>query len=156
MGHSAGAAIASAMMLIEEFMVDSLKVRIQGLILQGGVYHYRTGAPVPPSAAAYYETDEGRQVNVPLALLERAPKEVIDGLPPNIILFRSEWEPKEIGTANTDFANTLSAKLGHQLRLNVMKGHNHTSPHFSLFLGEGDDWAYEVARWVKGKSQSHL
>lgn len=156
LGHSAGAAIVSTMVLLPGFLSDDLRVRVRGLVLQGGAYHYRSGEPLTPAVASYYDTDEGRRNNEPLALLEQAPDHLIGALPPNIMMSKSENEPKTIATMTDDFRTTLSGRLGHQVPLQVMKGHVHVSPYFSLFCGGGDDWAHELSSWIKNESRSRL
>ncbi|KAI0694034.1 Alpha/Beta hydrolase protein [Cytidiella melzeri] len=147
MGHSAGAAIVTTMVLIPDFIPDDMRRRIQGLVLLGGAYHFRNG-PAPPPIAVYYETEDGIRQNEPLALLERAPTKLVSGLPPTLMLV-SEKEPKGLVAVNEDFRDLLGGRLGVDIPILIMKGHNHTSVAFGLFSGVGEEWAYEVASWVK-------
>ncbi|KAI0085234.1 Alpha/Beta hydrolase protein [Irpex rosettiformis] len=153
MGHSAGAAIISTMMLLPGFVPDDLRKRIQGLVLLGGAYHFRAGPP-PPPVAAYYENEEGWRRNEPLALLEKASKELVRNLPPILVLV-SENEPRGIAPMSHAFSKTLGEKQGAEVPVLTMKGHNHTSVAFSLFSGVGEDWAHEVVGWVKHQGQTH-
>ena len=153
MGHSAGAAIVSTMLLLPGFIRDDLRKRIQGLVLLGGAYHFRAG-PAPPPVAAYYENEEGLRKNEPLALLEKASKELVRGLP-SILFLVSENEPRGFAAMSTAFSKTLGEKQGAEVPVSIMKGHNHTSVAFSLFTGAGEEWAHEVVGWVKHQAQTH-
>jgi acetyl esterase/lipase len=150
-GHSAGAAIVSAMMLLPNFVPDDLRRRIRGLVLLGGAYHTRFGPP-PPPVLMYYETVEKARENEPLALLEKASAEALIGFPP-VLMLVSEKEPGVVVPMNEDFRRTLGERLHADIPMVVMKGHNHTSVAFGLFSGEGEEWAHEVIDWVKSQQK---
>lgn len=137
-------------MLLPDFIPKDLRPHIKGLLLQGGAYHYRMDAPVPPPVAAYYGSDEVLRKSEPLALLEQASEEHVRSLPP-IVMFTSEKDPKFIQITNVDFRKTLIAKVGYEVPMIIMKGHNHISPHLALCSGEGEEWTQDVTSWIKSK-----
>ncbi|KAI0337848.1 alpha/beta-hydrolase [Trametopsis cervina] len=148
MGHSAGAAIIATAMLIPGHIPAQLQSKIKGLILLGGAYDFSGIASTLPFLTGYYGDQKGVQKHQPLALLESAPDDLVRALPPVFILV-SEKEPDDHASRNANFRDVLARRSGADIPFFVMKDHNHTSVPFSLFSGQGEEWAHEVAKWVK-------
>ena len=83
-------------------------------------------------------------------LLRRAPEELIRSLP-EIFVLKSEHEPETIARGNDEFVQVLEERLGKKVRYEIMKRHNHISPHWALLSGDGEEWAEDVAAWLKSK-----
>lgn len=148
MAHSAGASIVATMELLPGILSSDLRKRIRGLILQGGAYHYRSVTTPEPPTMAYYGTKEALHEHEPLTLLETASDDLISSLPP-VLIMTSEYEPHAISASNADFVRSLRARLKYEVPTSIMKGHNHVSPHWCLWSGEGEEWVVEVVRWIR-------
>ncbi|KAM5542080.1 hypothetical protein V8D89_004390 [Ganoderma adspersum] len=88
--------------------------------------------------------------NMPLTLLADADEELVRGLP-GIFLLKSERDLSVIDESNDVFVKALEGRLGKKVRYEVMKRHNHISPHWALLSGDGEEWAEDVAAWVKAR-----
>ena len=152
MAHSAGAVTVASAFLLPNFFPESLKLRIRGVILKGGVYHFQTKAvAVPPvTLSALYGTEEDIKKNQPLSLLKNASEGAIRSLP-EVVMYVSDFELPAIREASGDFRRLLSDRVGRPVEERVMKGHNHISPHVALYTGQGEEWANEVVDWVKAR-----
>ncbi|GJE93614.1 alpha/beta hydrolase [Phanerochaete sordida] len=153
MGHSVGAAIVASVFLMPGVFPASLAPRVRGLILKGGAHHFQTKAPVPipPTLlTAYYGTEAELLERQPLALLKAAPQEVVQRLP-EVAVYVSEYEVPSIRESSTDFRQLLSERTGKPVYFGELAGHTHISPHVALGTGQGEDWAIEVADWVKAR-----
>lgn len=152
MGHSAGAAILASMFLLPDFLPIELKSRIRGAILKAGVYHFHTKTSGIPSdtITAYYGSAENISRNEPLALLDAASDDAVRSLP-DILGVVSEYEVASVNESHLDFFNTLRKRTGEDYHQLVMKGHNHISPHIALCTGVGEQWANDVADWIKAR-----
>lgn len=161
MGHSAGSAYTASIAFHPSMLpLTVLKNNIRGLILQGGVYSFpipKEGEEDPSSPVLQlYRTPRGIAENMPLALLERASEERIGALP-EVMFWVSERDPGWIVSSNKELLEVFgrrTSRVGEELR--VMKGHNHISPHWCLGTGEGEEWAVEVAEWIKEKVKKGL
>lgn len=152
MGHSAGASIVSSALLLPNLVPAELKLRVRGVVLQGGAYHFQTKtiAIPPPTISAYYGADKDVLQNQPLSLLKNASADAIQSFP-EPVLYVSEYEIPAISESSGDFVKLLSERLGKPVDTKVMKGHNHISPHVALGTGQGEEWATEVVDWVKAR-----
>lgn len=88
---------------------------------------------------------------MPIALLNQAPEDLLKDFPETIMLV-SEREPEGFAASNEELKGALEKKLGRQIPLTVLKGHNHASPHWALWSGAGEEWGEEVAKWVHEKA----
>ena len=130
-----------------------LRSRIRGVVLKSGVYRYPraligTQHPVLQLFGGDWEAVEA---NMPIALLNQAPEELLKDFP-EIIMLVSEREPEGFAASNEELKGVLEKKLGRQIPLTVLKGHNHVSPHWALWSGAGEEWGEEVAKWVHEKA----
>ncbi|TDL24853.1 alpha/beta-hydrolase [Rickenella mellea] len=150
LGHSAGAAHATSLLLAEPSMLQSttLDRRVKGTALLSCPFHFR-GPPVVPAGILhkYYGTEEQRNKSEPFGLLEQASNETIASLPP-IILIEAEKEPEDIVLANDDFAKLLAKRTGTKVDRIEAYGHNHISVTFALSSGQGEEWGEQVAKWM--------
>lgn len=152
MGHSAGASILASLFLFPTVLSVEVKPRIKGVILQAAVYHFDTKVvDLPPHVvSAYHGSPEDAKKDSPLALLKRSSDADIHSLP-NIITMVSEYEAPGVLESHVDFRNALREKSGNDVEEIVMKGHNHISPHVSLYTGIGQGWADEVVGWMRAR-----
>lgn len=155
MGHSAGGNIVSTLFLEPNILpLDSpVRAATRGLVPQGGALKFPVANdPMPASdiLEQYYGSTAAGFEQMPTALLARASDELVEALP-DVFVLASEREPPMIQAACDAFVADLSARRGKAVRYEVMKGHNHISPHCALMCGEGEEWAETVAEWVKAK-----
>ena len=161
LGHSAGSNHAASLFLLPSLLPLASPVRAatRGLVPCGGAYHFTfdvasAGVTVLPPGVVdgYYGSAAGALANMPLRLLADAPEELVQGLP-EIFVLRSEHEPAVIEGSNEAFVRALEGRLGlgRKVRYEVMKRHNHISPHWALLTGDGEEWAEDVAVWVKAR-----
>ncbi|EKM51247.1 uncharacterized protein PHACADRAFT_200066 [Phanerochaete carnosa HHB-10118-sp] len=151
-GHSAGAAIVTTTLLLPDFFPADLKQRVRGVILKGGGYHFQTKTPsLPPAAiSAYFGSDEDVLRNQPLSLLKNASDDAVQSLP-EVTTYVSEYEVPAIRESSIEFYKVLGDRRGKPVPAGVLAGHNHISPHVALCTGQGEEWAVEVASWVKAR-----
>lgn len=121
--------------------------RVRGLVLTGGAYQFSPSLRLD-AVDRYYGTGPEAAEKAPRMLLENASDELLARLP-EVFMLMSEREPEAIAQGNEIFHRILSKRLGKDVKLSVMKGHNHVSPHLALMTGQGDEWGYEVAGWVR-------
>ncbi|TFK94517.1 alpha/beta hydrolase domain-containing protein [Polyporus arcularius HHB13444] len=153
MGHSAGANHIMSLYLSPSILpLDSpVRAATRGLIPQGGAFKFEFGGPpvLPPGLLeGYYGSQEAALANMPWTLLENAPETLVAGLP-EVFVLASENEPEDIKSGVDQFVKKLETRRGRVVKYEIMKGHNHISPHWALLSGEGEDWAEAVAEWVK-------
>ncbi|KAI0739416.1 alpha/beta hydrolase domain-containing protein [Daedaleopsis nitida] len=151
MGHSAGANHIMSLFLSPTVLPPTSPIRAatRGLIPKGGAYRFAFALQNPAQGVLemYYGSQEATLENMPYALLERADQALLDGLPEMFVL-RSEREPENIRQMNEDLVKALEDR-GKTVRYELMKGHNHISPHWALLSGEGEEWGETVAEWIK-------
>lgn len=154
-GHSAGGAIASDVLLAPGLLPANVRRSVRGLIVFGGMMHYRgLEYPIPPFVLrGYYGTDEDVRAHEPLGLLEAAADEIVRGLP-DVLMVVSEHDVAAMRTSVTDFRSALAERTGKDVPLLVAQGHNHISPHYALSSGEGEEWGHDVVRWMRAKLAS--
>lgn len=155
MSHSAGTVHLSTALLYPGLLPSDLRSRFRGIILKGGVYRFSPDTKLADPAALVdlFGSWDNVQANTPLTLLEHAPRDIIDNFPDTIML-ASEREPDGLIASNEIFAEALRAKLGKDVPFFINKGHNHISPDWALFSGEGEEWAEEVTQWINMKYAS--
>lgn len=152
MGHSAGAHYTSALMLHPTLLPAHVRTdHLRGLVLKGGLYDFVDGSPFlregAPVVQLYGSADAAR-AQQPLALLREADDALVRALP-DVVFFRSEWEPTDIVQTNEAMTAEFGRRVGREVRVRIMRGHNHVSPEWCLMSGEGEDWAVEVDAWIK-------
>lgn len=155
LGHSAGSNHVASLYLSPAVLpLDSpVRAATRGLCPGGGPYEFDFSAPplLPPGVLeGYYGSQETALAQMPLKLLEDAPEELIKGLP-EIFVMKSEYDMVAIHRSNDLFVSALEGRLGRKVRYEAMKRHNHISPHWALLSGDGEEWAEDVAAWVKAK-----
>ena len=152
MGHSAGAAIVSLMVLIPDMLSSPLRERIVGLVLNAGAYDYRGAPMLPPPVVSEYHggTDGDLRKTEPLGLLENAPADILNVFPP-ILAVIGELDFPPIVVSHGNFVTTLKKRVSSSVDTLVMEGHNHISPHNSLCSGEGEQWGLDVVSWLQSK-----
>ncbi|KAF7789149.1 hypothetical protein EIP86_000086 [Pleurotus ostreatoroseus] len=152
LGHSAGGAIVSSLVLIPDLVPSALRKRIAGVVLHAGGYDFR-GVPMlpPPILRGYHgETDDEVRKTEPLGLLENAPAEVLSNLPP-ILAVIGELDFPPVIVSHGTFVKTLREKVASPVDVLVLEGHNHSSPYNSLLSGEGEQWGLNVVKWLKAR-----
>jgi acetyl esterase/lipase len=97
-------------------------------------------------AQEYYGSAKAIAREEPLSLLRRVSTEYAAKLPPLRMLVAGS-EPRRISTSMKSFAEEFKAKGGVVDEL-ILEGHDHLSPVLALGSGTGEDWGYEIVRWV--------
>ncbi|KAI1791611.1 alpha/beta-hydrolase [Ganoderma leucocontextum] len=154
-GHSAGSTHLASLYLSPSLLPldSSVRAATRGLVAGGGAYvfDFTTPGVLPPGLLeGYYGSQDATLANMPLALLKDAPEALITGLP-ELFLLKSEKEPAMILEGSDEFVKVLEGRLGKKVRYEVMKRHNHISPHWALLTGDGEEWAEDVATWIKAR-----
>ncbi|PIL33089.1 hypothetical protein GSI_04538 [Ganoderma sinense ZZ0214-1] len=106
----------------------------------------------PRVEKGYYSSLEAARKHLPLQLLADAPEELARGLPECFVL-QSEKEPAFLDESNEAFMKALERRLGRNVRYEVMKEHNHVSPHLALSTGNREEYAKNVLAWIKAKAR---
>ncbi|OSC98636.1 alpha/beta hydrolase domain-containing protein [Trametes coccinea BRFM310] len=154
MGHSAGATIVSSLYLLPSVLpLDSpVRAATRGLVPQGGAYKFDFARPTlaPGVLEQLYGSQESTLELMPVSLVARAKEEVVRSLP-EVFALVSELDPAQIKEGGDEFVKALEGRVGKAVRYEVMKGHNHISPHWALLSGEGEEWGVQVADWIKSK-----
>ncbi|TFK38477.1 alpha/beta hydrolase domain-containing protein [Crucibulum laeve] len=152
MGHSAGAVHLSTMLLLPEILSRTTWCsRISGIILNGGAYHFHEkecGYPGTHAVVQYWGGWEEARMNVPYALLCRAPLPIIGSLP-KILIVEAEREPSWVLVAGKDFLSKLEERSMRRIPKVTARGHNHVSSNWTLGTGQGEEWAEKVGEWMK-------
>ncbi|KAF7798102.1 hypothetical protein EIP86_009317 [Pleurotus ostreatoroseus] len=154
MGHSAGSTSIATLMLLPGLLPADLRSRIVGLVVLSGAYDFRGAPSTSPEFLRQYfgpSTEDVRK-REPLGLLENAPKAILSDFPPALALI-GEYEFPPLLQSHGNFVPVLRSKVSSPVEELLMKGHNHLSPSYSLFSGEGEDWGFEVSSWMKGRSR---
>ncbi|PIL33055.1 hypothetical protein GSI_04504 [Ganoderma sinense ZZ0214-1] len=156
LGHSAGANHIASLYLSPTLLpLDSpVRAATRGLVPQGGPYVFDFAAPegsLPPGIVdVYYGSQAQAQARMPLALLKAGSEELVRGLPEFFVL-KSAMEPALVDKGNDAFVQALEGRTGRKVKYEVMRGHNHFSPHWALMSGEGEEWGEDVAAWINAK-----
>ncbi|KAI8995246.1 alpha/beta hydrolase domain-containing protein [Trametes punicea] len=154
MGHSAGANLVTSLYLLPSLLPLSSPIRAatRGLIVVGGGLNIDPQRPLmPPGVLEHlFGSQERARELMPVSLLAKADEEVVRSLP-DVLVLVSERDPALIKEASDDFVKGLEDRTGKKVPYDVMKGHNHLSPHMALYTGQGEEWAVQVAEWVKSR-----
>ncbi|KAI0643267.1 alpha/beta hydrolase domain-containing protein [Trametes meyenii] len=154
MGHSAGGNYLTSLYLLPSVLpLDSpIRAATRGIIPQGGAFRFDLDRPMtaPGVLEQLYGSSEQALAHQPLSLLEGADEALVEGWPESFFMI-SELDPPPLIEASDLFVKTLEGKLGKGVKYEVMKGHNHISPHWALGTGQGEEWAEHVAEWIKSK-----
>ena len=156
LSHSAGTNHLATLYLSPSLLpLDSpVRAATRGLIPQGSAYYFDLARQdlLPPGILdGYYSSPEVAAANMPLALLKDASEDLLKSLP-EILVMKSEREPPVIFAGSDVFVKELEERLGKKVRYDVIKAHNHISPHWALTSGEGEEWGEEVVTWVKERA----
>ncbi|KDQ57882.1 hypothetical protein JAAARDRAFT_78398 [Jaapia argillacea MUCL 33604] len=156
MAHSAGATHLTTVLFDAEVLSEPIRSqlipRIQGIVLNGGAYHFRQPLADPEALSHYYGEPREMTKKEPLGLLEAADGDLISRLP-EILLVQAEKEPKEIKIVGEDMRKVLQKRLEEcgggrggwkEVKLTENKGHNHISSNWALGSGEGEEWGEVV------------
>ncbi|OBZ73150.1 hypothetical protein A0H81_06915 [Grifola frondosa] len=154
-GHSAGSCHIMTMLLVPGLLPQDLRARIRGIIPKGGAFKFQHDNPhhYPATLAKYYGNAQDIFDKMPVTLLRRAPGEVMEEFPDYLIMV-SEREGVALREGLDEILAVLNHRLNRDEKISVMKGHNHISPHWALWTGEGEEWAEEVEQWVKARFYS--
>lgn len=152
LGHSAGTNHISTLLFHPTLLTPQLRTHIRGIVLKSGMFRFPRDELEDPLLQLYGNWDEV-ETNMPIALLSQASDEALKEFP-EVIMFASEREPDGFFVTNEELRESLEARLGRDIPLNVMKGHNHISPHWALWSGAGEEWAEEVTGWIHDKTAS--
>ena len=149
LGHSAGTIYTATLIFHPTLLAPELRSRIRGISLKSGMFRFPRDEhdPMKHVLLQLYGDWDTVDQNMPITLLNQASEGLLKSFP-EIILFASEREPENVMVSNKELKETLEKKLGRQVPLTIMKGHNHISPHWALWSGAGEEWGEEVARWV--------
>lgn len=150
LGHSAGGLhLASYLLLPSLYRSSSAFGRVHGAILMGVPCEILPSRPQFYAIAQhYYGSAKKVSANHPLSLLRQTDDSHICSLPPvrNIM---AGSEPRAISTSMRTFARECR-KRGGTVDEFVLEGHDHLSPILALSSGSGEDWGYDVVRWIMG------
>ncbi|KAG6333880.1 hypothetical protein ID866_5209 [Astraeus odoratus] len=151
MGHSAGAAHVKVMTMHED--VRKTVPPLKGLIWSAGPWFFdvrgesfHTSGPV----RFYFGTTEQQREREPRTLWNNLSEEEIKAFP-DILLVQAEREPDWLQVTGEEVMKDLERRLGRKPKRIVGMGHNHVSPNWALCSGQGEEWGYEVAEWMKEK-----
>jgi len=150
MAHSAGASHVSTLLLYPNLLPADLRSRVRGLVLKGGAYRYSPGQGLDEIILQYHGSWDDAGKAMPISLLKNAPENILKNFP-DVLSLASEKEPDGAWEMSEEFAGALKEKFGAEYPVVPMKGHNHISPHWALCTGQGEEWAFEVSEWIKGK-----
>ncbi|KAJ8689157.1 hypothetical protein PTI98_013208 [Pleurotus ostreatus] len=148
MGHSAGAAHASTMVLYPDLAPVELKQRIKGVVLISGPYDIlrKTTSKSVDLKEVYWSGEEDMKKNQPLSLIQAMSASEAAAVP-RVLMVEGEWEPEWVQVVGEElYAEAL--KKGVQVEKLVAKGHNHISLTLALSTGQGEDWAERAAGWM--------
>lgn len=165
MGNSAGG-LHMCTFLFEEMFLEQRRELIsgsKGLLLKGFIslsvpYHFRSMGNDKGSREIrerYYGSIGDMTSKCPYGLFVaivksgRSRKEL--AIPRTLVLL-DEFDPQdEIVGSVEDFVGLWETEWGQDgLAFEVIKGQNHISPPLALMSGEGEEWAEDILRWMKG------
>jgi len=152
MGHSAGALNQISTLLHPSMVSEDVRKRIKGIVLNGGAYH----ADFPPEEVSlpplilnsYFGPPNERFAKMPLGMLKAAPESVVRSLPA-FMFITAEKEPKDLRISKEDMVKLLKERGVSDIVDYENPVHNHLSSIMALSSGEGDEWAYEMIKWMK-------
>ena len=157
-GHSAGAVHTVTLFFHEDLVPldDEIRKRVQGVVLISGPYRLLPGDYASRALAqAHWGTIESAIENSSHSLLikwfaGRDPSSLSSmKLLPEILMVVSEKEPVMISDTNSQYHKMLEWYLGNKVDLIEAKGHNHVTLIYMLSSGHGEEWADQVATWMR-------
>jgi len=157
-GHSAGAVHTVTLFFHEDLVPldDEIRKRVQGVVLISGPYRLLPGDYASRALAqAHWGTIENAIENSSHSLLikwfaDRDPSSLSSmKLLPEILMVVSEKEPVTISETNSQYHKMLEWYLGKKVDLIEAKGHNHVTLIYMLSSGHGEEWADQVAAWMR-------
>lgn len=157
LAHSAGAVHMMCCMLHPTVLEGTdLRTRIKGIIPTAAGYHlFPTGYTLQGDdiLTYYFGDEEQKRQRAPLGLLQAASQEFIDALP-ELVMVEAQREPDWMKEVGADFRAAWAERTGKTPKKVIGKGHNHISMNWALSTGQGEEWALEVARWIKEKRKA--
>ncbi|TFK18113.1 alpha/beta hydrolase domain-containing protein [Coprinopsis marcescibilis] len=152
MGHSAGATHAATLLFYPNVVpLDSdVRARITGLVLFAGGYDVSAAVPGTARAKAveaYWGTLDEAFDHDALSLFNGFLEENLLSLPP-IVMVQAAEEPDYMDAAGKKMRQALTTRLGREQRMIIAEGHNHISVNWVLGIGQGEQWAQDVADWI--------
>jgi len=152
MGHSAGALNQISTLLHPSMLNEDVRKRIKGIVLNGGAYHVDfppEEVSLPPLILnSYFGPSNERFAKMPLGMLKAAPESVVRSLPA-LMFITAEKEPKDLRISKEDMVKLLKERGVGDIVDYENPVHNHLSSIMALSSGEGDEWAYEMIKWMK-------
>ncbi|KAL0957178.1 hypothetical protein HGRIS_003270 [Hohenbuehelia grisea] len=139
---------------LESSRPPAVKAHVRDLSLIEGAYHLHpadTKTGFEELINTYWSGEERK--TAPLALLNNFSEKEVKALPPVLLIEGSSREPKWVQVVGKDFYEALKVRVGEdQGRVHKIwgKGHNHLSITLALGTGEGEEWAEETVKWIKG------
>lgn len=149
LGHSAGGAIAADVVLIPNLLPDNVRSCVRGVAPFGAFLHHSDLHPRFTEIFVEYYAGEDYRARCASGLLESASDDFVRALP-DILVLVSEFDVPGLMAIADVFLSKLQEKGGNAEKYVAAK-HNHISPQFTLFMGEGEDWAYHLDRWFKAR-----
>jgi hypothetical protein len=98
------------------------------------------------AAQEYYGDAKAIAKEEPLSLLRHVSEEYVAKLPPLRMLIAGS-EPRRISNSMRAFAEEFKMKGGAVDEL-ILEGHDHLSPVLALISGTGEEWGYDIVRWI--------
>ena len=163
-GNSAGGVHIGTFLLSDDFIEQrrALVAGKDGVTLKGAIglavpfCFSNLGPEMQDTISAYYGSIERAMEVDPqglLATLQRKGLSREEAAVPKMLALLGEFDPEDgIGRPMKSFTELWRQVWGEQsVELEVVKGHNHISPTWSLMAGEaeGEEWGERIVRWIK-------
>ncbi|KIM38545.1 hypothetical protein M413DRAFT_447772 [Hebeloma cylindrosporum] len=146
LAHSAGGMHLNGL-LLNPVLYSPLAHAIRGVALMGSPCAVTTDMhKLYQVALGYYGSAKAIAREEPISLLRRVSAEYVTKLPPLRMLVAGS-EPARISNSMRGFAEEFQAKGGIVDEL-ILEGHDHLSPVLALSTGTGEEWGYEIVRWI--------
>lgn len=149
LGHSAGGAIIADVMLMPGLLPERVRACIRGIAPFGAILHHGDVQPRVHEIFAEYYAGEDYRARGATGLLGSAPDDFVLALP-DILVIVSEFDVPGLMNGADAFLGKLQER-GRTAEKYVAAKHNHASPLFGLFMGDGEDWAYYLDQWFKAR-----
>lgn len=142
----------------EASIVGKHGVKLSGIIILGcPCYWDASSGALSDVLVDVYGGKAAIKENEPIALMRQAttgsgvrPKDKW----PRILVLVAELDPEALMVVPSEvFAREWQSEGGHQLKFDVVKGHNHVSPPLGLgtHVEKEEKWGYELGKWIGGK-----
>lgn len=156
LGHSAGAFHTGSLVFSPDILPleSELRERLAGAAMFGGPYDLKGlqhGTERAKIYEQYFGSIEKAQKHDVVSLVSRYPEDKVAELPA-LVLLKAEEEPDFLLEATDVMREAMTKKLGGDPHMIVAKAHNHISVNWVLGIGEGEEWAYELAKWIWAKA----